>query len=1019
MALAQSFDRMIRIVVAAMAILATLASPMPQAASRDLAAMSGEDIRVLQQRLLDGACYKGPIDGQPSAALETAQKFCPDQEPVLRIETGMHVAPIKRIGVDAQCKIAATGSDDKTVRLWSMPEGRLIRTQRLPIGEGNLGKIFAVAVSPDGRVIAAGGWVAHSDQRESVYFFDAATESSVRRIGAFGNVILHLAFSPDGTKLAVALGGGQGIRVLDVASGRELMADTDFAADANSNGVAFGPDGALYATGYDGFLRRYGPNLRRTAKVAAPGGKRPYDIAIDPSGRKLAVGYADTTAVDILDAVTLRRIAAADARGISEGSLNTLAWLKNGTRLIAGGEASALFGNERHAFLRSWSPDGRKAQPDVPVSDDTIQSLVPCGEFIAFAAQDPRFGLLRADGTAVTLQKGRTFDARNKLGATFTLSEDATRLRFGLGFGDDTPVVFNLTAGTLRDAPSPIAGLIEPSVTGLAVTDWQNTYNPLFKGRPIELVTNESSRSLAIVPDRSGFVLGTDFSLRAFAADGNELWNNPVPGVAFGVNLSADGQIIVAAYDDGTIRWHRWSDGQELLALFVDRLDRRWVAWTPSGYYMASPGGEDLIGWHVNRSWDQPADFFPASRFRSRFNRPDIVQTILETLDEEASVQRANGASHRREETRPIEAALPPVINIVSPGRDAAFTSPNLTLTYSVRSPSGLPVDKVEILLDGSPTGANAPGLDKNAGTKEVQQSVTIGLPAHDIDVGLIARSGTLVSEITHVKLTFRGAAPAPQEADALKPVLYALLVGVANYQNEKLRLDYSAKDAEGVAAALKTQSGGLYRDVKVKVLTDKDATATGMKDGLLWLQKETTSRDLAIVFLAGHGVTDAKNEFWFLPYEADTTRLFSTAVPRRDIVDVLRDLPGKKILFLDACHAGAVLPSGIHTRGAPVDLNSTINDFATAESGLVVYGASTGREFSIESDDWKHGAFTKALIEAIGEGKADIGHQGKITTALLDAYLAERVKELTGGEQHPVMSRPEAVPDFPLALVR
>jgi WD40 repeat protein len=283
--------------------------------------MNGDDIRVLQQRLTDAGCYKGPIDGHAGTAVEAAKKACPDQEPVLRIETGMHVAPIQRIDVDARCRIAATGSDDKTVRLWSLPEGRLIRTQRLPIGEGNLGKIFAVAVSPDGGVIAAGGWDAHSDQRESVYFFDAATESSVQRVGAFGNVILHLAFSPDGTKLAVALGGGQGIRVLDVASGRELMADTDFAADANSNGVTFGPDGALYVTGYDGFLRRDRPDLQRTAKVAAPGGKRPYDIAIDPSGRKLSVGYADTFAVDILDAVTLRRIAAADVRGISEGNL--------------------------------------------------------------------------------------------------------------------------------------------------------------------------------------------------------------------------------------------------------------------------------------------------------------------------------------------------------------------------------------------------------------------------------------------------------------------------------------------------------------------------------------------------------------------------------------------------------------------------------------------------------------------------------------------------------------------------
>ncbi len=492
-----------------------------------------------------------------------------------------------------------------------------------------------------------------------------------------------------------------------------------------------------------------------------------------------------------------------------------------------------------------------------------------------------------------------------------------------------------------------------------------------------------------------------------------------MPGVAFGVNFSGDGEVLAVAYGDGTIRWLRWSDGQELLTLFVEAPTRKWVAWTPTGYYTASPGGEDLIGWHVNRGWNQPADFFPASRFRERFNRPDIVQTVLDTLDEERAVQRANAASHRRDETKPINAALPPVITIQSPGRDASFTSSSLSLTYSLRSPSGLPVDKVEILLDGSPTGANAPGLDTSAGTKEVQQTITIGLPPRDIDVGLVAKSGELVSEVRHVKLTYRGAVSAQQEADALKPVLYALLVGVANYKNPALHLDYSAKDAQDLASALKAQSGGLYRDVKVKLLTDAEATSINVKDGLLWLQKETTNRDLAIVFLAGHGMTDAKNEFWYLPYEADPSRLLSTSVSRTDIVGVLHDLPGKKILFLDACHAGAVLASAAHTRGVPVVLNGAINDFATAESGLVVYGASTGRELSVENDDWKHGAFTKALIEAIGEGKADVLHKGTITTAFLDAYLANRVKELTGGEQHPVMSRPDAVPDFPLALVR
>ena len=82
--------------------------------------------------------------------------------------------------------------------------------------------------------------------------------------------------------------------------------------------------------------------------------------------------------------------------------------------------------------------------------------------------------------------------------------------------------------------------------------------------------------------------------------------------------------MLVVAYGDGTIRWHRWSDGEELLALFAHADRTRWVLWTPSGYYDASAGAEELIGWHLNRGQDEAADFFPASRFRARFYRPDV-----------------------------------------------------------------------------------------------------------------------------------------------------------------------------------------------------------------------------------------------------------------------------------------------------------------------------------------------------------------------------------------------------------
>ena len=123
----------------------------------------------------------------------------------------------------------------------------------------------------------------------------------------------------------------------------------------------------------------------------------------------------------------------------------------------------------------------------------------------------------------------------------------------------------------------------------------------------------------------------------------------------------------MAAFEDGTIRWHRLSDGEELLALFVHAKDRRYIAWTPKGYYAASPGAENLIGWHVNRGWDREPDFFPASRFREHFNRPDIVSRVLDDLDEDTAIAEANriAGSKRAGE---IAKRLAPAITVMAPG---------------------------------------------------------------------------------------------------------------------------------------------------------------------------------------------------------------------------------------------------------------------------------------------------------------------------------------------------------------
>ena len=137
--------------------------------------------------------------------------------------------------------------------------------------------------------------------------------------------------------------------------------------------------------------------------------------------------------------------------------------------------------------------------------------------------------------------------------------------------------------------------------------------------------------------------------------------------------------------------------GAELLALFIDALDKRWVAWTPTGYYMASAGGEDLIGWHLNRGWTQEADFFPASRFSARFNRPDIVQLVLKTQDEAEAVRQANDKAKRKDERGTVAAALPPVVTIVSPSADGKFSGDSVEVTFDgVRFAPGLDSPVVE-----------------------------------------------------------------------------------------------------------------------------------------------------------------------------------------------------------------------------------------------------------------------------------------------------------------------------------
>ena len=560
------------------------------------------------------------------------------------------------------------------------------------------------------------------------------------------------------------------------------------------------------------------------------------------------------------------------------------------------------------------------------------------------------------------------------------------------------------------------AGLAPPQHTGIRALEKLNFWEIRFQGA-------EGGRSLAIAPDASRYVYGTDRGLRAYRNDGWPLWTMVAPGVVWNVNVSGDNRLLVAANGDGTIRWHRMSDGKELLALFVHAKDKRYVAWTPKGYYAASPGAEDLIGWHVNRDWDHAPDFFPASRFRDQFNRPDIVKRVLDDLDEDKAIAEAN----RLAGTKPgekIESKLPPVIAILSPGEGGAFSSDSLAIHYSLRSPSGLAISELTALVDGRPLSAIQPPSGVSE-TSDTEASVTLtGLPQHDLTLSLVARAGGLESTPANVRLKFQGAAQpqalmsaAAQNASTVS--LYALVVGVSKFKDAGVpALAWAAKDARDFADALKLQQGRLYRKVEVKLLVDEDADSGSILDGLTWLQRQVSQGDVGVVFLAGHGVTSPSGDYYYVPYNARIETVAGLPLPTRgssvpdtEISHTLKQLAGNALFFFDTCHSGRA--SGVSFRA--LDYNKLINEIAGSANAIVL-ASSTGSESSLESEEWQHGAFTKALLEGMA-GKGLHYNPGVVTIDELNLYVKERVKELTQGLQHPVDLKPREARNIPFAM--
>jgi hypothetical protein len=280
-----------------------------------------------------------------------------------------------------------------------------------------------------------------------------------------------------------------------------------------------------------------------------------------------------------------------------------------------------------------------------------------------------------------------------------------------------------------------------------------------------------------------------------------------------------------------------------------------------------------------------------------------------------------------------------------------------------------------------------------------------------DFDVDLL--KGT--RWVSMVAVDQNGLASLPMGRDLTRAParrVHVLSIGVDEYEDPKIDdLQLARRDARRFVEA--TRSGG--QDIEVvtsKLLYEKDAGRDAVLKALRELIAAAAPGDTVMLFFAGHGVRGNDGSYFLATPDTRIADISGTALPWAEVADILSKSRTRIAVFLDTCHSGA----------ADTRLFSTNDAAATSlleriPSGIVVFSASKGREFSEESPTVGGGVFTTALVKVIAGDRArfDTNKNGAIEISELYRGVKGQVTTGTKGRQTPWIARNQMVGDFVL----
>jgi tetratricopeptide (TPR) repeat protein len=252
---------------------------------------------------------------------------------------------------------------------------------------------------------------------------------------------------------------------------------------------------------------------------------------------------------------------------------------------------------------------------------------------------------------------------------------------------------------------------------------------------------------------------------------------------------------------------------------------------------------------------------------------------------------------------------------------------------------------------------------------------------------------------------------------------LWAVVIGVSRYKNlaPKSQLEFAHRDAEDLAAFLRSPNGGGYPPSQLTLLTNQAATLSAIRSALgTTLPRSVEPDDTVVIFFAGHGTVESERDGYLLAYDSDPQNLYATALQVSELNRIVSErLKARSVILIaDACHSGQL---GMTSRGVGESasmVNRFLDEVGKSGKGIFRILASRQDQLSYEGRNWGngHGAFTWFLLQGL-RGKADDDRDGFVRVGEVLKYLSDTVPKETQSLQTPFAAG-EIDLSLPMAIV-